>query len=86
MYSLAYLIKIENQIQLTNISKKLIQDFNKEMYCFEVGQLVVVCVYADTKEKASITSINDFGAAFKFDKVGLVLLVAWSNKPVNLRL
>lgn len=63
-----YLIKIENQIQLTNIPKETIQHFNKEVYSLQIRQLVIVCVDACAEEEARVSPVDDLVVA-EFDEV-----------------
>lgn len=57
------LIKIKDQIQLADIPKKRIEDFNKEVDGFEVSELVIVGVDADAEEKPGIAAVDDFVVA-----------------------
>lgn len=45
-----HLVKVENQVQLTDIAEKLIQHFHEEVYRFEIGEFIVVGVYARAEE------------------------------------
>ena len=45
-----HLVEIKHQVQLTHIPKELVQHLDEEMDGFEVRQLVVVGVHADTEE------------------------------------
>ena len=82
----AYLVKVEHQVQFTDIAKELIQHFHKEMYRFQVCELVVVRVYTRAEEQPSIAAVDDFRGAAELDEVGLVLLVARRDEAVDLTL
>ena len=56
----AYLVKVEHQVQFTHIAKELIQHFHKEMYRFQVCELVVIGVYARAEEQSGIAAVNHF--------------------------
>ena len=82
----AYLIKVEYQVQFTHVAKELIQHFHKEMYRFQVCELVVVGVYARAEEQSGIAAVDHFRSAAELDKVGLVFLVARRDEAVDLTL
>jgi hypothetical protein len=82
----AYLIKVEHQVQLAHIAKELIQHFHKEMYRFQVCELIVVGVYARAEEQSGIAAVDDFRGAAELDEVGLVFLVARRDEAVDLTL
>lgn len=82
----AYLVEIEHQVQLTHVAKELIQYFYKEMYCFQVRELIVVGIYARAEEQSGIAAVDDFRGAAELDEVGLVFLVARCDKAVDLAL
>lgn len=82
----AYLVKVEHQVQLTHIAKELIQHFHKEMYRFQVRELVVVGVYARAEEQSGIAAVDHFRGAAELDEVGLVFLVARRDEAVDLTL
>ena len=50
---------------------------------FEVRELVVVGVDADAEEEARVPPVDDLERA-ELDEVGLVLLVAGRDEPVDL--
>lgn len=52
------------------------------MYRLEVGQLVVVGVDARAEEEPRVPPVDDLHAA-ELDEVGLVLLVARGDQPVD---
>ena len=56
----AYLVKVEHQVQFTHIAKELIQHLYKEMYRFQVCELVVIGVYAHAEEQSGIAAVNHF--------------------------
>jgi hypothetical protein len=49
--SITYFVKVEDKIQLADITEELIQHFDKEMYGLQVGQLIVICINTDTKKR-----------------------------------
>jgi hypothetical protein len=63
-----YLVKIEHQIQLTNIPKEAIQHFDEKVYSLQIRQLVIVCVDACAEEEACVTPIDNLVVA-EFDEV-----------------
>ena len=82
----AYLVKVEHQVQFTHIAKELIQHLYKEMYRFQVRELVVIGVYARAEEQSGIAAVNHFRGAAELDEVGLVFLVARRDEAVDLTL
>lgn len=80
------LVEIEDQIQLTDIPEELVQHFHEEVYRFQVGQLVVVCVHTCAEEETGVPAVDDLGAASEFHEVGLVLLVPGGDEAVDLAL
>lgn len=58
-----YLVKVEDQIEFTDIAKEGIQDLDKKVDRLQVGQLVVVGINAQTKEEASIATVDDLEVA-----------------------
>lgn len=52
---------------------------------FEICQLVIVCVNADAEEEAGVPAVDNLVVS-EFDKVGLVLLVAWRDESMDLAL
>jgi hypothetical protein len=80
----AYLVKVEHQIQLTHVPEERIQYLHKEVYRLKVCELVVVCINACAEEETSVSAINNLGHVAKFDKVGLVLLIAGRDEAVDL--
>lgn len=45
-----YLVKVEDEVQLTHISEKSVKNFDEEVDCFQVRKLVIIGVYANAKE------------------------------------
>lgn len=80
-----HFVEVEDKVKLANVAKEGVENLNKEMDCFEICQLVVVCVDTDTEEEAGVTAVDNLVVA-ELDKVGLVLLVAWRNESVDLAL
>lgn len=76
-------VKVEDQVQLTDVAEEGVEDLDKEVDGLEVGELVVVCINAGTEEKAGVPAVDDLVVA-ELDEVGLVLLVAWGYQAVNL--
>lgn len=60
MIHFIYLVKIENQIKLTNIMEVFVQYLNEVMNSFQVAEIIVVHIDANTKVQASISTINNF--------------------------
>ena len=56
------------------------------MYRLKIRKFVVVRIYACAEEEASIPAVDDLRGAAEFDEVGLMFLVAWRDKAVNLAL
>jgi hypothetical protein len=82
--SAAYLVEVEYQVQLTDITEESIQNLHKEMYGFEVCELVIVGVDACAEEETGVSAVDDLGHVAELDEVGLVLLVARCNEAVDL--
>lgn len=81
-----YLVEIEHKVELAHIPKKGIQHFDKKVYRFEVGQLVVVRIDARAEEEAGIPPVDYLRHVAELDEVGLVFLVPRSNEAVDLQL
>lgn len=54
------LVKVEHQVQLTDVPKERVQDLDKKVDRLEVCQLVIVRVHAHAEEEASVATIYDF--------------------------
>jgi hypothetical protein len=52
-------MEIENQIELTNTSKILVQDLNKKMNELKHTQIIIVLINTKSKVQSSIPSINN---------------------------
>lgn len=78
-----HLVKVEDQIQLTDIAKEGVKNLDKEMDCLKIRQLVIVGVDACAEEKARVPPVDDFVVA-ELDKVGLVFLVSRRYKSMDL--
>jgi hypothetical protein len=52
-------MEIENQIELTNTSKILVQDLNKKMNKLKHTQIIIVLINTKSKVQSSIPSINN---------------------------
>lgn len=59
----SYLVKVEDQIEFADIAEEGIQDLDKKVDCLKVGQLVVVGINAQTKEQASIATVDNLEVA-----------------------
>lgn len=55
------LVKVEDEIEFTDIAKELIEDLDEEMDGFEIGEFVVVGVDTDTEEQAGVAPVDDLG-------------------------
>lgn len=51
----------------------------------EIGQFVVVGIDAKTEEEARVSTIDDLEVA-ELNKVGLIFLVPWCDKTMDLAL
>ena len=51
---------------------------------FEIGELVVVCIYAGAEEETGVPAVDYLGALTELDEVGLVFLVARGYEAVDL--
>jgi hypothetical protein len=54
------------------------------MYGLQIGELIIVCVYACAEEEAGVAAVHDFRSIAELDKVGLVFLVAGGYEAVDL--
>ena len=79
-----HLVEVENQIQLTDIPEELVQHLDEEMDGFQVRQLVVIGVDADTEEQPRVSAVDDLGAAAELDEIGLVFLVSGCDEAMDL--
>ena len=79
-----HLVEVEDQIQLANIAKELIQHLDKEMDCFQVRQLIVIGIDANAKEQPRISPVNNLGAAAELDEIRLVFLISRSDEAMDL--
>lgn len=84
IWKASHLIKVEHQVQFTHIPKKLIQDLDEEVDCFQVCQLVIVGVNARAEEQPRISSVHDLRAAFELDEIRLIFLVSRRDKAMDL--
>jgi hypothetical protein len=82
----AHLVEVEHQVQFAHIPKELIQHLHKEMYRFQVSELVVVGVYACAEEQPGIAAVDHFRGAAELNEVGLVFLVARRDEAVDFTL
>lgn len=77
------LVKVKHEIQLADIAKEGVEDFDEQVYCFEMRQFVVLLVDADAEKKTGIATVDELVVA-ELDKVALVLLIARRNQSVHL--
>lgn len=80
-----HFVKVKHQIQRTNVPEKTIEHLDKEVNSFQIRQLIIIRVDADTKEQPRITPINNLERA-EFDKVGLMLLISRRNQAMHFTL
>lgn len=78
-----HLVKVEDQIQFADVAEEGVEDLNKEVDGFEVGQFVVVGVDARTEEETCVATVDDL-VVTELDEVGLVFLITRCYKPVDL--
>lgn len=77
-----HLVEIEDQIQFTHIAEEGIENLDKEVYRLQISQLVVVGVDTYAEEQSGVASV-DYLQRAEFDEIGLVLLIARGDKPMN---
>lgn len=53
------LVKVEDEVQLANIAKKLIENLDEKVNGLEVGKLVVIGVDANTEEQTRVPAIDN---------------------------
>jgi len=53
------LVEVENKVELTDVPKEVIKDFNHQMNAFEISKLIVVDVDTKRKVESSIAAVND---------------------------
>jgi hypothetical protein len=85
-HTTTHLVEVENQVQLANIAKELVQHFHEEVDRLKICKLIVVRIYASAEEEPGIPAIDDLRGAAEFDEVGLMFLIAWGDKAVDLAL
>lgn len=59
----AHLVKVENEIQFTDVVKVFVEHFDEVVNGFQVVQVVVADVNADAEVKAGVTAVDDFEIA-----------------------
>lgn len=79
------LVEVEDEVELADVAEEGVEDLDEEVYGLEVGELVVVCVDAGAEEEPRVAAVDDLVVA-ELDEVGLVLLVARGDEPVDLAL
>ena len=75
------LVEIKDNIQFTHVAKVRVEEFDKQMNRFQVGQFIVRHVHGNGKKEASVSPINEF-VGIVFNKVG-VFLVAGRDEAVT---
>lgn len=65
----AHLVKVEDQVQLAHIAEELIQDLDEEVNGLQIGELIVVRIYACAEEQAGVTAVDDLRSAAELDEV-----------------
>ena len=78
-----HLVEVEYQVKLAHVPEETVQDLYKEMNRFQIRQLVIVGVDADTEEEPGITPVNNLEGP-ELNEVGLVLLVPGRDESVDL--
>lgn len=78
-----HLVKVEDEVELADVSEEGVEDLDEEVDGLEEGELVVVCVDAGAEEEAGVAAVDDLVVA-ELDEVGLVLLVAGGDEAVDL--
>lgn len=58
--SVTHLVKIKNDIKLTDVTEELIQKLHKKMNTLQVGQLIVSDIHPHGEIQASVATINQF--------------------------
>ena len=58
-------MNLGKRIQLRTITVGALrtQDLDKQMYCLQIRELIIVCVDAHTEEQASVAAVNNFVVA-----------------------
>lgn len=77
-----HLVKIENEVQLADVSEEGVQHLYEEVDGLEVSQLIVVGVDAHAEEEAGVSTVYDLVVS-EFDKVGLVFLVSGGDEAMD---
>lgn len=80
-----HLVKVEDEVELADVSEEGIEDLDEEVDGLEKSQLVVVCVDAGAEEEPCVAAVDDLVVA-ELDEVGLVLLVAGGDEAVDFAL
>ncbi|KYK59307.1 hypothetical protein DCS_00437 [Drechmeria coniospora] len=78
-------VKVEYEIELADIAEEGVEHLDEEVDGLEKGELVVVGVDAGAEEEAGVATVDNLVVA-ELDEIGLVLLVAGSDEPVDLAL
>jgi hypothetical protein len=58
-----YLVKIEDEIQFADIVEVVIEHLNEIVNGFQIVEIIVHYVHANTKVKASVSPVNNFEVA-----------------------
>jgi len=77
-------MEMEHQVEFAHRIEELIQGFHKEVYGFQVGQLIVVHIDTEREIQASISSIDNLiiSKLYKVSSSGVSLY----NQPIHLTL
>lgn len=78
------LVEIKDQIEFANSLKVCVEGFNKQMYCLQHCQLIIIKVTADSEIKPCITSVNNLVRA-ELNEVCLLCITTY-NQAVDLLL
>lgn len=54
-----YLVKIEDEIELADIAEECVEYLDKEVECFEIGELIVIDVDAGAEKETGVASVDD---------------------------
>lgn len=65
----AHLVEVEDQVQLAHIAEELIQNLDEEVDGLQIGELIVVRIYACAEEQAGVTAVDDLRSAAELDEV-----------------
>jgi hypothetical protein len=52
----------------------------------QIRQLAIVRIHTNAEKETGISTVHNLGAALELDEIGLILLIAGSDKAVDLKL